>query len=243
MYPTVPRLLAGSPICLAASFLASFFVRFREGLPGIPLGVPRSAGILFCVTFCNFVTFGSSPFLCHFSQHSTSGAPDLSAIRSFFRAHFRAFCAIRQQAGSFFNPNFLELSEVRAAVLFLCYFLQGFAIFQITGPLPSLTCPLVGTLRRVLLPVILLIACCPGSDIPRLRPSYIGGNLRFSEVLACCQPVISTDQVRACCRSALFGCVGFVGMNSSSLLRPAVGYGKIEKRKARDARLTRKCFD
>lgn len=30
----------------------------------------------------------------------------------------------------------------------------------------------------------------------------------------------------------------FVGMNSSSPLRPAAGYGKIEKRKARDARLT-----
>ncbi len=29
-------------------------------------------------------------------------------------------------------------------------------------------------------------------------------------------------------------------MNSSSLLRPAVGYDKIKKRKARDARLTQK---
>ena len=32
----------------------------------------------------------------------------------------------------------------------------------------------------------------------------------------------------------------FVGMNGSSPLRPAVGYGKIEKRKARDARLPSK---
>lgn len=29
-YKSVPRLLAGSPICLAASLLASFFVRFKK---------------------------------------------------------------------------------------------------------------------------------------------------------------------------------------------------------------------
>ena len=57
---TVPSSLLGCyicedrpPICPAASFLTSFFVRFREGLPGIPLGVPRSAGILF---LCNILS-------------------------------------------------------------------------------------------------------------------------------------------------------------------------------------------
>ena len=106
-----------------------------------------------------------------------------------------------------------------AGILFLCDFLRH---FQITGPLLSPLSPQVATLRRVLMPVILPITCRPGSDLPRLRPAG-----------AC--PRITGPRLLPIC---LIWLCKFVGMNSSSLLRPAVGYDKIKKRKARDARLT-----
>lgn len=90
------------------------------------------------------------------------------------------------------------------SVLFLCDFSRH---FQITGPLPSPLLPQVATFRRVLLPVILLIACCPGSDLPRLRPGYMGGNVGFRLLPIC-----------------LIWLCKFVGMNSSSLLLPAMRY-------------------
>lgn len=108
----------------------------------------RQQTALFCATFRN---------------NSTSSPPDLpdavliwntsallgtakSADRqaSFFCAHFRAFCAIRQ------------------ALFSLCFSLR----FQITGytPVPS---PRAGMclIWWGLLPVILLIARCPGSGL------------------------------------------------------------------------------
>lgn len=60
---------------------------------------------------------------------------------------------------------------------------------------------------------------------PAASPSYIHG-----------QQVLAGSRLLPIC---LIWLCKFVGMNSSSLLRPAAGYGKIEKRKARDARLTR----
>ena len=37
------------------------------------------------------------------------------------------------------------------------------------------------------------VACCPGSGLPRLRPSYMRGNVGFCWGVTCCQSGISTD--------------------------------------------------
>ena len=155
------------------SFLVCDFARFREPAASVP---PLRRHPFFCATFCN---------------NSTSSPPDLSRClpdlgtpsflgplkslnlqQSFFCAHFREF--LRNPAAGPASPALPGTLRQRETLL-------GCQICQIPG---SRQKPFF-----VLLPVI-LYACCPGSDLPRLRPGCIGGNVGFCWGVACCQPVI-----------------------------------------------------
>ena len=113
------------------------------------------------------------PFFCAtFCNNSTSSPPNLPGSGSDLehRSLFRVSKISKPAAGPAL-PSTLRQRET----------LLGCQICQIPG---SRQKPFF-----VLLPVI-LYACCPSSDLPRLRPGCIGGNVGFCWGVACCQPVI-----------------------------------------------------